>query len=267
MFQFDMLGNEQKDTIIKAIGIGKTGEAALDRAAGGEERTVEILTGSADSGLKSAQENLAGTDLLLLAVDADNKEDVDSACVMIKAAKAEKNLVFSFALSSVESQKDGTEGIACLEAETDALFIVPKNSGDPAGNDVFADALRAMLQFMKLFSPGSGAIIPVNFEDFKKLFANAGRSFFGVGMSKGDECSVLAAREAIGKPIATAGSPNPKFSKAAVHMETGDSATMFDMQKAIDVIAAVSVKDPEVIWGNSVSPDMADAFRVIVLAV
>jgi len=257
------LCSEQNRVVIKAMGIGEAGDVALKRASQGKEWSIEILPAFIDD-LKSTQRNLADVDLLLLAIDADSKENVGSTCALIDVAKSEKILVFSVALFSSESQKDSSEALARLEAKTDALLIVPKTSGEhESESDAFADTLRVLRSCLKLMLETEMDIC-VDFSDLKELLTNTGRAFLGIGLGKGEESAVLAAREALNKPVT--GRLPSKFTKVIVCLETVDSATIFEIQKAVEVIARACAEDAQILWGHAANAGMGNTSRVVVLA-
>ncbi len=164
-------------------------------------------------------------------------------------------------------------GIKELQSHVDALIIVPNDrigmvaeKGTPmlkafsVANDVLRQAVQGISDL--ILNPG---LINLDFADVKAIMASAGRAVMGIGLGRGDDGGLEAAKKAISNPLLEDSST--EGAKGIVVNITGGLNLSHDsVRDAVAFIHDMAHEDANIIFGAVINPDIEDEVRVTVIA-
>jgi cell division protein FtsZ len=146
------------------------------------------------------------------------------------------------------------KGLEALEAEVDALIVIPNdkllnNSKDTTILSAFAQCDEVLRQAVEgisdlITTPG---LINVDFADIKAVMADAGTALMGIGVATGENRAIEAARLAINSPlldVSINGARGVLFAIAG-----GEDMTMNEIQEAAKIITESVDQNARVIFG------------------
>ncbi|OGZ17250.1 MAG: hypothetical protein A2494_01155 [Candidatus Lloydbacteria bacterium RIFOXYC12_FULL_46_25] len=152
-------------------------------------------------------------------------------------------------------------GLEALEAEVDALIVIPNdkllnNTKDTTILTAFAQCDEVLRQAVEgisdlITTPG---IINVDFADIKAVMADAGTALMGIGIASGENRSIEAARMAINSPlldVSINGARGVLFAIAG-----GEDMTMNEIQEAAKIITESVDVNAKIIFGAIIDPKL-----------
>ena len=153
------------------------------------------------------------------------------------------------------------KGLEALEAEVDALIIIPNHkllnsSKDTTLLSAFAQCDEVLRQAVEgisdlITTPG---LINVDFADIRAVLADAGTALMGIGVASGENRAVEAAKMAINSPlldISINGARGVLFAIAG-----SEDMTMNEVQEAAKVITESVDANARVIFGAIIDPKL-----------
>jgi cell division protein FtsZ len=152
-------------------------------------------------------------------------------------------------------------GLDALEAEVDALIIIPNDkllntAKDTTILSAFAQCDEVLRQAVEgisdlITTPG---LINVDFADIKAIMAGAGTALMGIGLSSGENRATEAARMAINSPlldVSINGARGVLFAIAG-----SEDMTMNEIQEAAKIITESVDVNAKVIFGAIIDPKL-----------
>lgn len=163
-------------------------------------------------------------------------------------------------------------GLEELKPYVDTLIVVPNERLlsiiDPGTSmlDAFREADNVLRQGVQgiaevIAVPG---LINVDFADVRTVMENKGTALMGIGIAKGENRAVEAARKAIHSnllEVSIDGATN-----AIVNITSGKNVTLFEITEAIDEIRNASESALNIIYGTALNTDLDDELIVTVIA-
>lgn len=232
--------------LTKGLGAGMNPEVGA-RAA--EETKAEI------------QDALKGADMVFIACGMGGGTGTGGAPIVARIAKEAGILTVAvvtkpFFFEGNQRMKIAEQGIAELEAEVDAIIVIPNDrllsiaGKDMTFKDAFAKCDEVLRQAVEGISEliASPGIINVDFADMKSVLTDAGTALMGVGFASGEDRSTKAAVQAINSPLLDVSINGARGVLFAI--STNDDLTMSEFQDAAKVITESIDKDARVIIGT-----------------
>ncbi len=224
--------------------------------------------GNPDMGARAAEETKAeiqdaikGADMVFIACGMGGGTGTGAAPVVARAAKEQGILTVAvitkpFFFEGNQRMKIAEQGIEELEAEVDAIIIIPNDrllalaGKDTTFKDAFAKCDEVLLQAVEGISEliSSPGIINVDFADMKSVLTDAGTALMGVGYAAGDGRAEKAAIQAINSPLLDISINGAKGVLFAI--SSNDDLIMSEFQDAAKVITESIDKDARVIIGT-----------------
>ena len=164
-------------------------------------------------------------------------------------------------------------GIEELRQYCDTALVIPNETllriTDP--DTTFTDALRLADSILHQATRGISDLINIHglinldFADVRTIMLNMGDAIMGTGIGRGEERAILAAQQAISSPLLQ--NCNIQGAQGLLVNVTGDpSMTLHEVNDATSIINEEAGADANVIFGAVIDPNLADEFRVTVIA-
>jgi len=251
----------------------------------GEKLTKGLGAGSdpnigadaAKESLERIKEHVSGVDMIFLTAGMGGGTGTGASPIIAEAAKDLGALVvavvttpFSFEMRT--RFRIAQQGIENLRGKVDALLIVENDrllaladektkimDAYRLADEVLRQAVQGVTDL--ILKPG---MIGVDFADIKTVMRNAGSAIMGIGHGDGENRAEIAAKAAIKSPLM---SVSMKGAKGILfNVSGGSDLTIFEMQKAANIIKDTADEDAIVIWGHAINEDLNGSMRITVIA-
>ncbi len=164
-------------------------------------------------------------------------------------------------------------GIQELRKHCDTSLVIPNETlirVTDAGTS-FTDALKMADSILHQATRGISDLINIHglinldFADVRTVMLNLGDAIMGTGTGHGEDRAILAAQQAISSPLLQ--NYNIQGAQGLLVNVTGDaSMTLHEVNDAASIINEEAGEDANVIFGAVIDPQLADEFRVTVIA-
>jgi cell division protein FtsZ len=200
-----------------------------------------------------------------------------SAPVVAKAAKEAGCLVVGvvttpFVFEGKQRMTKALEGIEKLKKEVDTIIVIPNDNLlkmlDPkiSMQDAFQEVDMVLLKGIAsitdlITTPGN---INIDFADIKKIMANAGTAFMGIGSSDTEDRAKIAAELATTSPIL-----DTDFSGAKgvlISIASSSDIQMGEVNHIASTVADKAHEDANIIFGTVLDESLEKEIRVTVIA-
>ena len=177
-----------------------------------------------------------------------------------------------FAFEGARRRQQAEEGVRDLQGKVDTLIVIPNDRLLQLGNDDVSlteafnmadDVLRQGIQGISelITMPG---IVNLDFADVRRVMEEAGPALMAIGIGRGDQRAVEAAREAIASPLLEV---DITGATGVLFNVTGPSnLRLSELNNAARTIAEVVDPDAEIIFGTAIDDEMDDEVRITVVA-
>lgn len=165
------------------------------------------------------------------------------------------------------------DGINELKRYVDTLIILPNDKihkviekGTPLmrsfaiANDVLMNAIQGISDIIS----GQG-YVNLDFADVKTILENAGKAVIGIGVGKGQEAAIDAAKKAISNPLLEDSSIE-EAKRVLVNITGGLNLSHTDIENVASHIHDSVHEDANIIMGAVINPDLEDEIKVTVIA-
>jgi cell division protein FtsZ len=169
-------------------------------------------------------------------------------------------------------QNQAEKGVATLKENVDTLITIPnerllqivdKNTSIVEAFRMADDVLRQGVQGISDLITITG-LINVDFADVKTIMSTAGSALMGIGLAKGENRAVQAAKSAINSALLET---SIEGSKGVLLNITGSSnLTLSDVNEAAAVVTEAADPDANIIFGAVIDESLGEEIRVTVIA-
>jgi cell division protein FtsZ len=246
-------------------GLGAGAQPEVGRA-GAEESMAEIM------------EHLSGAHMVFIAAGMGGGTGTGAAPVIARAVREAGILTVGvvtkpFALEGDRRMRVAERGIAELQQFVHTLIVIPNQNLFRVANDrttmsqAFAmadEVLHAGVRGVTdlIVMPG---LINLDFADIKSVISEMGKAMMGTGEAEGEERAMRAADMAISNPLLD--DVTMKGAKGVlINITGGPDLMLFEVEQAANRIRAEVDPDANIIFGNTILPDMEGRIRVSVVA-
>ncbi len=244
-------------------GLGAGGDHMIGRKAAEESRD-EI------------REAASGADMVFLTAGMGGGSGTGSIPLVAEIAKQSGALTIAvvtkpFTFEGVHRNKVAEEGIVDLMEKVDTLIIIPndrlldlcdqKTSVDGAfklADEVLHHGVQAIAEVITV--PG---LINLDFADIRTIMKDAGPAWMSIGRGAGQNRAVDAAKQALASPLLDVSMAG---AKGVLFNVSGSDLTLFEVNKAAEVIRQAVDPDANVIFGVVLDPNMGNEVRLTLIA-
>ena len=235
-------------------------------------------------GQKAAEESrdeiekvIAGADMVFIAAGMGGGTGTGSAPIVAEIAKNSGALTIAvitkpFTFEGTHRSQVAEEGIISLIDKVDTLIIIPndrlfdlcsqKTGVDGAfklADEVLFHGVQAIAEVVTV--PG---LVNLDFADIRTVMKDAGPAWMSIGHGSGANRAIDAAREALSSPlldVSIDGSKGVLFNIAG-----GDTLTLFEVNKAADVIKQAVDPEANIIFGVTLNPTLGNEVQLTLIA-
>ncbi len=239
--------------------------------------------GNPEIGQKAAEESreeiaaaLEGADLIFVTAGMGGGTGTGAASVVAEIAKSLGALTIGvvtkpFSFEGRKRKANAQEGIEQLIDKVDSLVTIPNDrlleiaSKETTMKEAFEyadDVLRQGVQGIA-DTITKNAMINLDFADVRSTMQNTGTALMGVGIGKGEDRAVAAAKAAISSPLLET---SIEGATALLINISGQNPTLMETQEAVDFINDATGGEPDVIFGAIDDPGAKDDLKVTVIA-
>ncbi len=164
-------------------------------------------------------------------------------------------------------------GISRLGKSTDALIVIPNQNLLQMANKktTFRDAFNIADDILRQGVQGISEIITIpgiinlDFADVQSIMKGAGNAIMGIGIGRGDDKSLEAARAAIQNPLLD-GADMEGASGVLVYASVGNDFSINEYEEIVSMVTENCDKDANIIAGMALDSSLTDEVRVTVIA-
>lgn len=164
-------------------------------------------------------------------------------------------------------------GISRLSKSTDALIVIPNQNLLQLANrkTTFRDAFNLADDILRQAVQGISEIITipgiinVDFADVKSIMQGAGNAIMGIGVGRGDDKAVEAAKMAIQNPLLDS-TDMEGASGILVYAMVGNDFAINEYEEIVSIVTEKCDKEANIIAGMALDSSLSDEVRVTVIA-
>ncbi len=259
--------------------------SATNRIQIGEKLTKGLGAGaSPEVGKRAAEESreeiaraLEGADLVFVTAGMGGGTGTGAAPVVAEIARDMGALTIAvvtkpFAFEGKKRMQNAEAGIAELKQRVDTLVVIPNDrllqvvSKGTTIQDAFTTADDVLRQGIQGISDliAVPALINLDFADVKTVMESGGMAHMGIGVGKGENRMVTAAKEAISSPLLETNIDGARA--VLINVTGGPDIGILDINEAANMVMQAADPDANIIFGAGIDETMGDEVRITVIA-
>jgi cell division protein FtsZ len=250
-----------------------------DRLTRGLGAGAEPLRGarSAEESREAIAEALAGAEMVFVTACLGGGTGTGAAPIVAEVAREMGALTIGvvtkpFAFEGTKRRQQAEDGARDLQDKVDTLIVIPNDrllqigeegmsivEGFQMADDVLRQGIQGISELITV--PG---MVNLDFADVRKIMSDAGPALMAIGVGRGEDRAVEAARAAISSPLLEV---DITGATGVLFNVTGPSdLSLHELDAAARVISSVVDPDAEIIFGTSLDDTANDEVRITVIA-
>ena len=251
----------------------------------GEKVTKGLGAGAnPDVGQKAAEENredvanaIKGSDLVFVTCGMGGGTGTGAAPVIAEVARDMGILTIGvvskpFMFEGRQRMRNAESGIERLKAHVDTLVVVPNDrllsvvTKGTTMTDAFKIADDTLRQGIQGISDliAMPSLINLDFADVRTVMQSRGLAHMGIGIGKGENRMVEAAKMAISSPMLETSIDGARA--VLINITGGPDTSIIDINEAAQLITAAADEDANIIFGAGIDENMKDEVKITVIA-
>lgn len=237
----------------------------------------EIGEKAAEESREDIREIVKGADMVFITAGMGGGTGTGAAPIVAEISKESGALTVGvvtkpFTVEGRQRMDKAERGITNLKNKVDTLIIIPndrllqvveKNTPLLQAFKTADDVLRQGVQGISNLITQTG-LINLDFADVKTIMSDAGSALMGIGVARGENRAVEAARMAIASPLLEASIEGAKG--VLLNITGGVDLGLHEANEAVRIISEVADPDANIILGAVVDESMTDEVQVTVIA-
>ena len=251
----------------------------------GEKLTKGLGAGAIpEVGRRAAEESreeiasaLKGADLVFITAGMGGGTGTGAAPVVAEIARDLGTLTIAvvtkpFNFEGKQRMKNAEAGIAELKQHVDTLVVIPNdrllqvvNKGTTMleafriADDVLRQGIQGISDLIAV-----PAMINLDFADVKTVMESGGMAHMGIGIGRGENKLVDAAKNAISSPLLETNIDGARA--VLINVTGGEDISIVDINGAANLIMEAADPDANIIFGAGIDETMDDEVRITVIA-
>ncbi len=250
------------DVLTKGLGAGANPEVGERAALESKDEISGVLQGADMVFITAGMGGGTGTGAAPVIAQISRELGALTVGVVTKPFMFEGRVRSAQAEKGVYNLKEAVDTLITISNER-LLQIVDKNTPILEAFRIADDILRQGVQGISDLITETG-LINVDFADVKTIMSQAGSALMGIGVAKGDNRAVEAAKIAIESPLLET---SIEGSKGVLLSITGSSNLgLYEINEAAAIITQAVDRDANIIFGATFDETLGDEIRVTVIA-
>ena len=250
------------DKLTKGLGAGANPEVGQKAA---EESREEISN------------TIKGSDLVFVTCGMGGGTGTGAAPVIAEIAREMGILTIGvvskpFLFEGRQRMKNAEAGIERLKANVDTLVVVPNDRllSVVTNGTTMTDAFRIADDTLRQGIQGISDLIAVpslinlDFADVRTVMQSRGLAHMGIGIGKGENRMVDAAKQAISSPMLETSIDGARA--VLINITGGPDTSIIDINEAAQLITAAADPEANIIFGAGIDEALSDEVRITVIA-
>ena len=251
----------------------------------GEKLTKGLGAGAIpEVGRRAAEESreeiasaLKGADLVFITAGMGGGTGTGAAPVVAEIARDLGTLTIAvvtkpFNFEGKQRMKNAEAGIAELKQHVDTLVVIPNdrllqvvNKGTTMleafriADDVLRQGIQGISDLIAV-----PAMINLDFADVKTVMESGGMAHMGIGIGRGENKLVDAAKNAISSPLLETNIDGARA--VLINVTGGEDISIVDINEAANLVMEAADPDANIIFGAGIDETMGDEVRITVIA-
>lgn len=243
------------------------------KGAGGKP---EVGQRAAEESRGEIQAAIKDSDMVFITAGMGGGTGTGAAPIVAEVAKSIGALTIGivtkpFSFEGKRRMKQALEGTEKLSAQVDSIVTIPndrllqiadKNTTLESAFSFADDILRQGVQGISDTIAKAG-IINLDFADVRAIMENTGVALMGVGLAKGENRAVTAAKAAISSPLLEL---SIEGAKGILLNISGSNLTLLEAQEAADFIYESAGTDADIMFGAFDEDNGSDEIKITIIA-
>ena len=251
----------------------------------GEKLTKGLGAGAVpEVGRRAAEESreeiaqaLKGADLVFVTAGMGGGTGTGAAPIVAEIARDLGALTISvvtkpFAFEGKQRMKNAEMGIADLKQRVDTLVVIPNDrllqvvskgttmlEAFRIADDVLRQGIQGISDLIAV-----PALINLDFADVKTVMESGGMAHMGIGVGKGENRMVEAAKNAISSPLLETNIDGARA--VLINITGGEDISIIDINEAANLVMQAADTEANIIFGAGIDENMGDEVRITVIA-
>ena len=250
------------DMLTKGLGAGANPEVGQRAAMESKDELLGILQGADMVFITAGMGGGTGTGAAPVIAQMSKEMGALTVGVVTKPFSFEGKIRQAQAEKGTNSLKESVDTLITIPNER-LLQIVDKNTSILNAFQMADDVLRQGVQGISDLITITG-LINVDFADVKTIMSQAGSALMGIGVARGENRAVEAAKAAVHSPLLEA---SIEGSKGVLLNITGSTNLgLYEVNEAAAVVTEVADPEANIIFGAVIDDSLGDEIRVTVIA-
>jgi cell division protein FtsZ len=237
----------------------------------------EVGRNAVEESRKQIQEVLKGADMVFVTAGMGGGTGTGAAPAIAQISRELGALTIGvvtrpFGFEGRKRATNAAAGIDLMREAVDTLIIVPNDrllqivDKKTPMIQAFREADNVLRQGVQGISdliavPG---LINLDFADVKTIMSNQGTALMGIGMAKGKDRAVEAAKKAISSPLLETSIDGAHG--VLMNITGGSNLSLYEVQEAADIVSSAADKELNMIFGSIINEDLKDEIMITVIA-
>src|SRR3954453_4621387 len=237
----------------------------------------EVGRNAVEESRKQIQEVLKGADMVFVTAGMGGGTGTGAAPAIAQISRELGALTIGvvtrpFGFEGRKRATNAADGIELMRQAVDTLIIIPNDrllqivDKKTPMLEAFREADNVLRQGVQGISdliavPG---LINLDFADVKTIMTNQGTALMGIGVAKGPDRAVEAAKKAISSPLLETSIDGAQG--VLMNITGGSNLSLYEVQEAADLVASASDHELNMIFGSIINDNLKDEIMITVIA-
>ncbi|SDN33398.1 cell division protein FtsZ [Bacillus sp. OK048] len=237
----------------------------------------EVGRNAVEESKKQLQDVLKGADMVFVTAGMGGGTGTGAAPAIAQISRELGALTIGvvtrpFGFEGRKRATNAAAGIDLMRQAVDTLIIVPNDrllqivDKKTPMIQAFREADNVLRQGVQGISdliavPG---LINLDFADVKTIMSNQGTALMGIGLAKGKDRAVEAAKKAISSPLLETSIDGAQG--VLMNITGGSNLSLYEVQEAADIVSSAADKDLNMIFGSIINENYKDEIMITVIA-
>ncbi|MCL6614480.1 MAG: cell division protein FtsZ [Firmicutes bacterium] len=248
--------------LTKGLGAGANPEIGLRAAAESKDEIVSVLKGADMVFITAGMGGGTGTGAAPFIAQLARELEALTVAVVTKPFNFEGKIRAAQAEQGLANLREQVDTLITIPNER-LLQIVDRNTSVIEAFRIADDVLRQAVQGISDLITVTG-LINVDFADVRTIMTQAGSALMGIGVARGENRAVEAAKAAISSPLLETSIEGA--TGVLLNITGGPDLGLFEVHDAAAIVTEAAEPDANIIFGAVIDEDLQDEVRVTVIA-